>query len=174
MMNKTRNTIFTAVGFLIMSFSVTPKNCESMLNIPTEIVENLPDSKDPLVIRTFFGNDKDWHSVSEKLTKSYEMGFKAYVELLDDRRFRNLTPEEIVELSKPHYKHTFIFVADSLTFSNSENTVLCIDLYNEIGKSFRVIPSEMWAVENNLSIANMDFHEFYESCDADGVFRGFE
>ena len=27
--------------------------------------------------------------------------------------------------------------------------------------------------ENNLSIANMDFREFAESVDPDGVFRGF-
>jgi len=29
-------------------------------------------------------------------------------------------------------------------------------------------------VENNLSLANMDFEEFADSVDADGVFRGFE
>jgi uncharacterized protein DUF6924 len=31
----------------------------------------------------------------------------------------------------------------------------------------------MWGVENNLSLANMDFEEFADSVDADGVFRGF-
>jgi hypothetical protein len=28
-------------------------------------------------------------------------------------------------------------------------------------------------VENNLSLANMDFHEFADNVGADGVFRGF-
>jgi hypothetical protein len=31
----------------------------------------------------------------------------------------------------------------------------------------------MWGVGNNLSLANMDFHEFADNADPDGVFRGF-
>jgi hypothetical protein len=31
----------------------------------------------------------------------------------------------------------------------------------------------MWGIENNLSIANMDFEEFAENVDDDGIFRGF-
>lgn len=140
----------------------------------TDTLIGLPDSKDPLVVRTYFTNDKDWSIISKKLTDSYEMGFKAFIELLSDKQFENASIEEIVEISKSNYKHSFIFVADSLTFSNPENTVLCIDLYDDIGKSFRVIPSELWGVENNLSIANMDFYEFFDNCDSDGVFRGFK
>jgi hypothetical protein len=35
------------------------------------------------------------------------------------------------------------------------------------------IPSEIQSIENNLSLANMDFEEFAESADKDGIFRGF-
>jgi hypothetical protein len=35
------------------------------------------------------------------------------------------------------------------------------------------VPRQVQAIENNLSIANMDFFEFADSADADGVFRGF-
>jgi hypothetical protein len=35
-----------------------------------------------------------------------------------------------------------------------------------------VIPAEMWAVENNLSTANMGFEEFANGADPDGVYRG--
>jgi hypothetical protein len=31
----------------------------------------------------------------------------------------------------------------------------------------------MWGVENNLSIANMDFEEFADAVGPDGIFRGF-
>jgi hypothetical protein len=31
----------------------------------------------------------------------------------------------------------------------------------------------MWGIENNLSIANMDFEAFAENADPDGIFRGF-
>jgi hypothetical protein len=33
--------------------------------------------------------------------------------------------------------------------------------------------SEIWAVENNLSLGNMDFEDFAGAVDANGVFRGF-
>jgi hypothetical protein len=46
-------------------------------------------------------------------------------------------------------------------------------LYTEPGRTFRVIPGEIWGVENNLSLANMDFAEFADSTDRDGLFRGF-
>jgi hypothetical protein len=35
-----------------------------------------------------------------------------------------------------------------------------------------VVP-EMGNVESNLSIANMQFHEFADAADVKGVFRGF-
>ena len=50
---------------------------------------------------------------------------------------------------------------------------MVMDLYTERGRAFRVIPSEIEGVENNLSLANMDFGEFADSADRDGIFRGF-
>ncbi|CAM5491672.1 hypothetical protein TPAU25S_00623 [Tsukamurella paurometabola] len=38
---------------------------------------------------------------------------------------------------------------------------------------FRLVPSEVWSVENNIDIANMDWWDFLGALDADGVFRGF-
>lgn len=51
--------------------------------------------------------------------------------------------------------------------------LLILDLYDGSGREFRAIPSQIQSIENNLSIANMDFEEFAESVDEDGVFRGF-
>jgi hypothetical protein len=31
----------------------------------------------------------------------------------------------------------------------------------------------LWGIENNLSIANMDFEEFGNAVGKDGIFRGF-
>jgi hypothetical protein len=69
--------------------------------------------------------------------------------------------------------HSFVFVVDALTVQHPEHPVLVIDLFAEPGRTFRVIPSSMWSVENNLSIGNMDFEEFADSVGADGIFRGF-
>ncbi|MFC5219718.1 DUF6924 domain-containing protein [Streptomyces coerulescens] len=37
----------------------------------------------------------------------------------------------------------------------------------------RVIAEELWSIENNISLANMDWEEFVDAADDDGVFRGF-
>jgi hypothetical protein len=50
---------------------------------------------------------------------------------------------------------------------------LVVDLDETPGRTFRVVPSEAWGVENSLSLANMGFEEFAEAVDEHGVFRGF-
>ncbi|MNJ83892.1 hypothetical protein D3C87_13210 [compost metagenome] len=161
-----RGAISISLLLLLTSFNLkAPNNKETTM---------IPDSKDPLVIRTFFKNDADWVSISARLSANYEMGFKAYVDFLSDKKYEGLNPDYLIKNGHGKYRHGFVFLADSITFSDPENTVLCLDLFDEPGKSFRVIPSELWAVENNLSIANMDFYEFYDNCDEKGVFRGFE
>jgi hypothetical protein len=64
-------------------------------------------------------------------------------------------------------------MADRLTLTGPERPILVIDLAYETGRPFRVIPGQLWAVENNLSLANMDYSEFVDNVDPDGVFRGF-
>jgi hypothetical protein len=46
---------------------------------------------------------------------------------------------------------------------------LAIDLYGERGRTFRAIPSQIRGIENNLSIGNMDFFEFADNVDEDGI-----
>jgi hypothetical protein len=43
----------------------------------------------------------------------------------------------------------------------------------QYGATFRVVPSEMWSVQNNLTISNLDWEDFAGKADGDGVFRGF-
>ncbi|GAA4579965.1 hypothetical protein GCM10023176_58710 [Micromonospora coerulea] len=38
---------------------------------------------------------------------------------------------------------------------------------------FRALPQQVQAIQNNLSLANMDYIEFATSAGAEGVFRGF-
>jgi hypothetical protein len=79
---------------------------------------------------------------------------------------------EVTELASA-VGHTFVFVADGAAVSEPEHPILVLDLAEEPGRTFRVIPSEAWGVENNLPIANMGFDEFADAVDPDGVFRGF-
>ena len=77
-----------------------------------------------------------------------------------------------------------LFIADSISLSSPDHPILVVDLsdtflsvaeFPEIaGRTpFRCIPSELWSVDNNLNIANMDWEEFAGAAGEDGVFRGF-
>jgi hypothetical protein len=37
-----------------------------------------------------------------------------------------------------------------------------------------VIAPQLWAVENNLNLSNLDWEDFADAVDDDGVFRGFD
>lgn len=63
-------------------------------------------------------------------------------------------------------------VVDRVATLPPDYAVLVINLFADPGREFRAIPSQIQSVENNLSLANMDFAEFAESVDEDGVFRG--
>jgi len=81
--------------------------------------------------------------------------------------------QNLLELTPDDFGHTFVLVVDKAATHSPEFPVLVIDLYDERGRTFRAIPSTIQAIENNLSIANMDFLDFADRVYSDGVFRGF-
>ena len=135
-------------------------------------MEQIPQTKDPLVLRTDFSNSAVWNSICEAIREPVGE-FRAYVSFISNPKYDGLSVEEIVLLIPEHSEHTFIFIVDDETIWQAEHPILVVDLYTEPGRIFRVIPSEMWGVENNLSTSNMDFEEFADETDEDGIFRGF-
>jgi hypothetical protein len=125
-----------------------------------------------IVIRTDFSDDSSWKALCEELQKPVGE-FRAYVEYVNDRKFMGVSADQVGAMVQDLTKHSFLFMVDAVTFSSPERPILVVDLSVEHQKTFRVIPSEVWGVENNLSIANMDFYEFLSKADDDGVFRGF-
>lgn len=140
-----------------------------------------------LVLRTDFSSDGAWLEVCEALQRPVG-DFVARVECVSDRAFEGASVEQVVAChamaqeqaatKAEEYYRTFVFVVDALAIASRERHVLVVGLGDGLGdggrgRSFRVVPSEAWGVENNLSIANMDFADFADNCDADGVFRGF-
>jgi hypothetical protein len=73
----------------------------------------------------------------------------------------------------PPGSRSFLFVVDRHALEHPDHPILVVDLRAEPGRTFRVVPSAVWAVENNLSIANLDFADFADAVGPDGVFRGF-
>jgi hypothetical protein len=139
-------------------------------------VKKLPNIENSLLLRTDFSDDAAWASLCEAVQQPNEEGFNAFVVCISDPAYDGLTVEQLIALAPMGDEcgeHTFAFIADRTTFAKPERPVLVVDLYDEPGRTFRVIPREMWGVENNLSTANMDYSEFADNADPDGVFRGF-
>ena len=133
-------------------------------------MKRLPATENSLVLRTEFSQDAVWESVCAAI--SAPVGdFEAQVTCVSDVAYDGLTVERLLKLR--HGDHGFVFIVDRVAMTDPEMPILVVDLDDEPGRTFRVVPSEMWSVENNLSLANMDFFEFAEAVDHDGVFRGF-
>lgn len=134
-----------------------------------------PSTDDSLLIRTDFSDDDAWRAVcaaASALTRDHE--FQAYLECIDDRQLDGATVDTLLAL----VPYDYFFVADTRTMTDPEHPILAVDngdpeLGVKPGTTFRVVPSELYGPENNLSEANMDFEEFANATDADGVFRGF-
>lgn len=147
------------------------------------------------VIRTDFTDDAAWDSLRRAIEAPSEIesdkesvlnlfrdvtgtdltrGFTADVAFLSDPKYDGLTPDQIRELvpEEPDRVMSFLFIVDRMTLTHADRPILVLDLLDEPGRTFRVIPSEMWAVENSLSLANCDWEDFSGHVDPDGIFRG--
>jgi hypothetical protein len=141
---------------------------------PLVIRPQLPQYDFSLVIRTDFSDDAAWDRICRLIQEPQTAdGFQAAVECISDRSCAGLEPEEVRTVLPPDSQRSFVFVVDSETILRPDHPVLVVDLAEEPGRTFRVIPSQAWGVENNLRIANMDFVDFAEAVDDRGVFQGF-
>jgi hypothetical protein len=146
----------------------------------------LPDAG-ALLVRTDFSDDIAWDRVRDEATREYAPdGFRAYVEPVSDPGWAGAA-WETVKAAAPAggAGPNVLFIADSATFASPEHPILVVDLQDKFLSTeefpkivsrtpFRCIPSELWSVENNLSIANMDWEEFASPAEENGgIFRGF-
>lgn len=134
-----------------------------------------------LLIRTDFTDDAAWRDVAVAAMAPVPQGgdteFSAYLTCIDNPENDGLTVDALLDAIGESSLH-YAFLVDAETVSNPEMPIVAVytgpdEPERSRGRTFRVVPSEMWGVENNLSIANMDFESFADSVDEDGVFRGF-
>jgi hypothetical protein len=132
----------------------------------------IPKTQEVPVLRTDFSNDMAWQLLCTAIRQPVG-DFRAYVDFVSDPEYDGIAVEQVLAVVPPDMPHPCIFIVDSIAASNQEHPVLVMDLRRQRGRTFRVIPSAMWGVENNLSLSNMDFEEFADNTDRDGVFRDF-
>jgi hypothetical protein len=134
----------------------------------------LPQSQAALVIRTDFSDDAAWAAIGAAILQLTEEGFGAHVEFVDDTAYRGLSKDQLLDLvPEDEERPFFLMIVDDVTVRSPEHPILVVDLWREPGRGFRAVPAAVQSIENNLSIANMDFAEFADAVDEDGIFRGF-
>jgi hypothetical protein len=136
-------------------------------------VAALPESSQSLLVRTDFTDPLSWNEVVEEVGSESEDGFRAYVKIVNDPDWAQASWETLLSALPVDPKRAVVlFVVDEITMATAEHPILVVDVRGE-HPPFRCIPSELWGPDNNLNIANMDFDEFADSVDSDGIFRGF-
>ena len=131
----------------------------------------IPETEHALVLRTDFSNEALWEDLRAAVLEPVGDN-SAQVTFVSDPEYEDIKKADLLH----HLEGTarsYLFIVDERTLLDSEHPIIALDLFEEPGRTFRVIPTEMWSVENNLSLGNMDFAEFADAVDDDGVFRGF-
>jgi hypothetical protein len=155
------------------------------LEIVGASMKDLPQTENALVLRTDFSDDSTWESICAAI-KEPVGEFRAYVDCISDPEYDGLTVDQLITLA-PRYDDmtveqlatlgrndpVFVFIVDRIALSQPDHPILVVDLLDEPGLTFRVIPSELYGVENNLSIGNLTVREFADNADKTGIFRGF-
>ena len=132
----------------------------------------LPASDCSLVVRITGVHDDAWSRLIAVLGKESRDGFRAYVEFVDDPIWFGASPDLLRNSIPPHPEEAAVlFIADDVTLSAPDFPIVVVDLVEQ-RPEFRCIASELWAVENNLNIANMDWEEFADATDQHDVYRG--
>ncbi|MCU1414199.1 MAG: hypothetical protein JWN80_1539 [Microbacteriaceae bacterium] len=133
----------------------------------------LPIVDDSLLVRTTFSDDAAWAALVAAVARETAEGFRAYVNVVDDRDF-DATEWKVLRTqvlaNRPHA--LVLFVADAVAMSTLDFPILVVDVAEDY-EPFRCTARELWSVDNNLNIGNMDWADFSRSVELDGVFRGF-
>ena len=136
-------------------------------------MSGLPSIQDSLFVRTDFTDERAWKAAEAAALAENDDGFRAYVRVIDEPRFAKCTWQALRQEVMALEQHAAVlFVVDGPALTD-DHPILVVDLSDEPRAAFRCVAHELWGVDNNLNIANMDWDEFAGNVDEDGVFRGF-
>src|SRR5258708_8120451 len=126
-------------------------------------MKGIPKTEHVLVLRTDFSDDSAWKSICAVIQEA--MGeFRDRVDCLSDPEFAGLTVELVTTSIVPllagkrkhfEYQESFVFIVDRIALTHPDHPILVVDLYDEGGRTFRIIPSEMCVVWGNLWLGNL-------------------
>jgi hypothetical protein len=125
------------------------------------------DAESSPIVKTGAGTDDAWSALVQTLSTPNDEGFTAQLQPMQDRKYVGLSPAEIADLKDPVDPAPVIFVADDEALSELESVLVVAGEY-----IFRCVLGQVWSVENNLRLMNMDVSDFF-GVTRNGVFEGF-
>ncbi|MDX2708807.1 hypothetical protein PV350_39055 [Streptomyces sp. PA03-6a] len=141
-------------------------------------MKSLPQTDDTLLIRTDFSDQTAWQALHTAITTPNEDGFLPNVHVVDDPAYSDLTTEQVISLVPA--VDSLLIVADKTTLTTPDMPLLAVLTYEEDDDEaeqdhdeLRVIAAELWSIESNISLGNMDWEEFVDAAGDDGIFRSF-
>lgn len=133
----------------------------------------LPRVNDSLLVRTDFSDEWMWSEVCSEAGRENEDGFRAYVVPVSDRSFDGAPWQPVLAAAPANDTGAAVlFIADAETLTEPGHPVLAVSLFKDDGTPFRSVTAELWAVENNLNVANLGWADFTGQVGSDGVYRG--
>lgn len=127
-----------------------------------------------VLIRVDYSDEAAWRDALGAATapqlQPWGEVFQANLVPFEDVELSGVDPQTLATLPVDGYL-SYAFVADARTMR--DQTFVVLDLGDERGRWFRCESHAVQSIENNLAIANMDFFEFADNVDEDGVFRDF-
>jgi hypothetical protein len=114
-------------------------------------------------VQTDFSDFSIWVALLKEVATENEMGFRAYIKTVSERRFEGANPSEVVAAFPDA---SVIFIADQRALEKWE--ILCVNGEDSTA-IFRAKVDDLWIVENNVSIGNLLFEELLEQVGEDGI-----
>ncbi|NKY60823.1 DUF6924 domain-containing protein [Nocardia flavorosea] len=134
------------------------------------MARTLPDGES-LLVRTDFTDDAAWAETLAAVVAAYDEDTMTELTPVDDVALDGLSPAELADLAGDR---TYVFLAGTTTMTDPEHPLLAVDTGTDGEPVFRIAPVAVAEVEVNFLLADMDFEDYADSVDDDGVFRGFD
>src|SRR6185503_12588861 len=99
------------------------------------------------------------------VTTPIEEDFLPDLHVVDDPAYRDATADQLVALA-PEW--ALLVLADRTALASAELPLLVVRVSPRGSGRLRVAAEHLYSIENNISLANMDWEEFTSAADEDG------
>ena len=133
----------------------------------------LPSTEASLLVRTDFNDDVAWEATKAAALAENDDGFRAYVHVVDDATLGEATWQDLRRATRAlEHRAAVLFIVDRAALAG-DHPIQVVDVSSDSRPPFRCVASELWGVDNNVNAATMDWEDYADNVESDGIYRGF-